>query len=129
MIVTIILIFGLAQFIYDKIIKIFDKYRTNKITLNFEDDILFLDYIISFYLKKEVYDFDTMQKSPTGKIVNLQYKTLLAKIVEDVTNSLSEEYILKLRNYFDTEALTVFIMHHVDMELTKIILEKNIIQE
>jgi flavorubredoxin len=70
-----------------------------------------------------------MQKSPTGKIVNLQYKTLLAKIVEDVTNSLSEEYILKLRNYFDTEALTVFIMHHVDMELTKIILEKNIIQE
>lgn len=125
---SIFIIFGLVQFIYDKIIKIFNKYRTNKITLNFEQDILFLDYIMSFYIQKELYDFETL--NPTiEQIVNSQYKALLSKIVEDITKSLSERYLDKMSNYFDPESLTRYIIQHVDMELTQITLQKNKIKE
>jgi homospermidine synthase len=127
-IASILLIFALIQFIYDKVIKLLDKYKSSKITLNFSQDILYLDYITGFYINKEIYDFETL-RSVNGTITNQQYKDLLDKIVKDISDSLSEEYILKLQNYFDTEALVKFIAHHVDYELIKIILKKNQIRE
>lgn len=116
--------FGVIQFIYDKIIKILNKYGSSKITLNFEQDILFLDYIMSFYIKKEIHDFETLNPL-IDQIANVQYKALLNHIVQKVTDSLSEEYLNKIRNYFDYEALVQYIINHIDMELTNITLQKN----
>lgn len=126
--VLIVLLFGLVQFSYDKISKLISRYIPGRNKLDFETDILFLDYICSFYLQKRLYDFEVLHPG-IDRIVNKNYKYLLEQIVTDVTNALSDDYLAKLRNYFDPEALITYITHHIDLDLTKIILQKNEIKE
>lgn len=115
----------LIQFIYKKILKILKYYLPSKNQLNFQDDIIFLDHLILFYMKKVLFDFETMN-TDIDIINNPNYKTLLSEIVDKVTKSLSEDYLSKLNNYFNYEYLLTYIINHVDYELTQYLMTKNV---
>ena len=123
------LLIGLIIWLINKKIKDYVKYRSGltKSELDFETDIVFLDYLIAFYMKKVLFDFETMNTDIEG-INNANYKSLFDKIVNLVTGSLSERYILTLGSYIGPDKLTEYIINLVDYELTNYVMKKNAIK-
>jgi hypothetical protein len=95
-------------------------------TINFESDILFLNWITEHKMKlTKSFLIDTLKISGQTMIADKDFDKYKDDIIADIHSSLSPNYKQTLYKYFTTESLVEYITELVFREMTVTSIETN----